>query len=205
MVQMQKNSLILVVCSLIFLLLGEANAQTYNSTPSHNNELGFNFSVAMSGTGFGGFYRLAIWSYMHVGFNFNFFIMRDDKEFQYVDPSTGFPRTANKINRLYFIPVNIELKKRLFVNDIEDNFRPYITLQAGGIYGMNFPRAEELANQSRWSYNFVIGFGVDVKNSENFFIGVRPQYRIVYFNEEIAQKTNHSAFEIVVELGGRLK
>ena len=199
-----KSYFLLLNFFLLHTLVFNGIAQNYDSPPSHKNEVGFDFSVAMSGTGIGGFYRFPIWSYSHIGVNANFFIMRDDKEFQYVDPYTGFPSTANKINRLFFIPVNIEFKKRLFVNDIEDNFRPHLIFQAGGIYGMNFPKAEGLDNQSQWSYNFIIGFGVDFNNKDKFFIGVRPQFRFIYFDKEIAQKTDHSAFEIVIEFGGRL-
>jgi hypothetical protein len=50
----------------------------------------------------------------------------------------------------------------------------------------------------------MVGFGVDINNKEKFYLGVRPQFRFIYFDEEIAQKTNHSAFEIVIEFGGRL-
>jgi hypothetical protein len=49
-----------------------------------------------------------------------------------------------------------------------------------------------------------IGFGVDVTSNENFFISIRPQYRIFYFPQSIAGQKNHSNFEIRVEFGKRL-
>jgi hypothetical protein len=69
---------------------------------------------------------------------------------------------------------------------------------------MNFPKVEELDNESQFSYNFVLGMGIDMNNKGKYFITIRPQYRIIYFPHEIAQKKNHSNFEIKIEVGGRI-
>lgn len=172
--------------------------------PIHTDEMGINFSLAMSGLGFGGFYRKAFGSYTYIGANLNFFIMRDDKEYEYYDPYFGTSLKANNVNRLFFIPFNLELKKRLFANDIEDSFRPHFIIQGGIIYGMNYPRAEGLKNEHQFSYDFVLGVGADITNRDKYFVTIRPQYRFVYFAKEIAQKKNHSSFEIKLEFGGRL-
>ena len=44
---------------------------------------------------------------------------------------------------------------------------------------------------------------IDFTTNENFYLTVRPQYRFIYFPKAIAGKTNHSNFEIRVELGKR--
>ncbi len=192
----------LVLVYLVYAPNGQAQEEDLSTV--HTNELGVNFSLGMSGFGLGGFYRKALGSYAFIGVNVNFFIMRDDKEFEYFDPVLGYSRKANDINRLFFIPLNLEFKKRLFAEDIEDNFRPHFIIQGGLIYGMNFPKPDQLKNESQFTYNFVFGFGADITNKEKYFITIRPQYRIIYFSDEIAQKKNHSSFEIKLELGGRL-
>lgn len=179
-------------------------AQDENYQITHYSERGFSFSMGFSGTGVGAFYRKALTSYSHIGIAAEFFIMRDDKEFQGFD-IFGRPVSVNKVNRLFFFPVNVEFKKRLFVNDIEDNFRPHLVLQAGTIFGMNFPKAKELSNEFQFSLDAVIGLGVDVKNGKDYFIGIRPQYRIIYFPSAIAGKKNHSNLEIKLEVGGWMK
>jgi hypothetical protein len=173
-------------------------------TTIHTDEVGLNFSLAMSGFGIGGFYRKALGSYTYLGANLSFYMMRDDKEYEYYDAYYAIPVKANDVNRLFFIPLNIEFKKRLFADDIEDSFRPHILVQGGIIYGMNFPKVKELKNESEFSYNFAFGFGIDMTNKEKYFITIRPQYRIIYFSHDIAQKKNHSNFEIKLEIGGRL-
>ncbi|RMG63635.1 MAG: hypothetical protein D6715_10985 [Calditrichaeota bacterium] len=177
------------------------HAQDENYQITHYGEKGFSFSMGFAGTGVGAFYRKALPHYSHIGITAEFFIMRDDKEFQGFD-IFGRPVSINKVNRLFFLPVNIEFKKRLFVNDIEDNFRPHLVVQAGTIFGMNFPKADELSNEFQFSLNAVIGLGVDVKNGKDYFIGIRPQYRIIYFPSAIAGKKNHSNLEIKLEVGG---
>ncbi len=179
------------------------------SVPTHKNERGLSFSLASSGLGVGGFYRFALPNFLYIGADLEFFILRDDKEFEFVD-GFGNAFKINDVNRFFEIPLNIELKKRLFANDIEDNFRPHLMAQAGVIFGMNFPRellidekAVQPDNEYELSYNLLVGFGVDVTTRENFFFTVRPQFRYVFYQNKIAGKRDHSAFEIKLEIGGQ--
>ncbi|NIU01441.1 MAG: hypothetical protein GWN01_11155, partial [Nitrosopumilaceae archaeon] len=94
---------------------------------------------------------------------------------------------------------------------IEDNFRPHVMLQGGAIFGMNFPKERQTRSgvirpddEFKFSYNFLVGFGVDFTTRKNFFATIRPQYRITYFPDTIAGKKNHSSFEIKLEIGGQL-
>jgi hypothetical protein len=201
---MPRKFLLFLPLLLIGLYPFQEYSQVYTSKVTHRDEVGGGFIVAMSGIGFGGFFRKAIFGFSYFGVNVNFFLMRDDKEFEYIDPITGFPAQANKVNRLFYIPVNLEFKKRLFANSIEDNFRPYFTLQGGIIYGMNFPKEEALENQFEFGYNFLIGFGVDVRSNDNAFFSIRPEFRFINFKNAIAGKKDHSTFEIQIEIGGRL-
>ncbi|RMF58946.1 MAG: hypothetical protein D6748_07455 [Calditrichaeota bacterium] len=185
-------------------------AQEIDAPPSHKNERGLSFSLATAGLGLGGFYRKALPHFIHLGVNLEFFILRDDKEFEFID-NFGRAFKINDVNRFFTIPLTVELKKRMFTNDIEDDFRPHILAQAGVIYGMNFPRDifvdEDVVkpkNQFEFTYNFIVGIGVDVTTRENYFFTIRTQYRYVFFPEIIAGKRNHSAFEIKLELGGQL-
>lgn len=187
-----------------------AFAQIYETAPLHGNEKGFGIDLSMSGLGLGGFYRKAVSGFMHIGFSADFFIMKDDKEFSFYDPYVGYIK-INNVNRLFLIPVNMELKKRFFANDIEDSFRPFGVAKIGVIFGMNFPDKEAARfyganadNQYEISYNAVVGVGTDFGGKGKYFVSVRPQYRFVYFSNTIAGKKNHSSFEIKIEIGSRV-
>jgi len=184
--------------------------------PKHGNEYGAGITLAMSGFGLGGFYRMSLPGYFHAGASLDFYMMRDDNEFTYYD-YWGIPRQINKFNRLFLVPLSVELKKRIFENSIEDDFRPYLVGIGGLTFGMNFPQynpqfayltPEEQArlprdNEYRLSLNLGVGFGIDITTSENYFFSIRPQYRIIYFPKNIAGKSNHSTFEIRLEIGKR--
>jgi hypothetical protein len=201
----------------LILLLNLCYSQYEDVSPIHANEYGAGITLSMSGFGLGGFYRIAYTKFLHLGANLDFYMLRDDKEIQFYDPS-GYYYEVNNFNRFFMIPLNIEIKKRIFQNSIEENFRPYFTSSAGVAFGMNFPNRSVINynlippeeadkyprnNQFNFAYCFAIGFGVDFTTSENFFLTIRPQYRFNYFPKIIAGKKDHSSFEIRLELGAR--
>ncbi|MGH1365172.1 MAG: hypothetical protein ACRBF0_16550 [Calditrichia bacterium] len=177
----------------------------------HKNEGGFSISLASNGIGIGGFYRIAMPNFFYTGVNLEFFVLRDDKETDIAFNTAFGPQVAkfNDINRFFTVPLNVELKKRIFTSSIENNFRPHLLGQTGVVFGMNFPNTVLVEgvevrpdNQYEISYNLVGGIGVDFATRENYFATVRLQYRYVLFNQEIASKENHSAIEIKFEIGG---
>jgi hypothetical protein len=213
-----RNMSVIVSLFIIFMTAKSMPAQFDDPVPAHGNEYGAGITIAMSGFGLGGFYRFAFPSYFHLGAHLDFYIMRDEKEFSGYDVF-GFPVQINKFNRLFLVPVSVELKKRFFQNDIEENFRPYVVTSGGVTFGMNFPRNNDIEfsnlppeeqerlprdNEYQLTFNLALGIGIDVTSNENFFISIRPQYRFFYFPRTIAGQKNHSNFEIRIEFGKRL-
>lgn len=222
-----KSPLFIAIIFMVFLFFGQSFAQSNDvqtneygyleAEPSHKNERAFSFSLSTNGLALGGLYRFKLPNYTHLGINLEFFAIRDDNEIAIVDPFTGRPFKLNDANRMFMIPVNLELKKRLFTHSIEDDFRPHLMFQAGGAYGMNFPKEVLIDtnsdgvlervqpdNQFQLTYNLLAGFGVDIKTRGNFFATIRPQYRYTFFPETIAGKKDHSTFEIKIEIGTQL-
>ncbi len=200
---------LLVVTLCMGPVFGQIEYEEFDTPVIHKNERAFTFSLATNGLAIGGLYRKALPGYFQAGLSLEFLILRDDKEFETFDPFFGTPIKINDVNQLYMIPLNLELKKRLFAQDIENNFRPHAMLQVGAIYGMNFPREftlngvqQKRDNQFSFTTNIVIGFGADISTKENFFFTIRPQYRITAFTSPIAGSANHNAFEIKFEVGG---
>ncbi len=179
--------------------------------PQHGTEYGLGFTLAMGGFGLGGYYRLALPAFSGLGVSADFYMMRDDKEYEIYDPYYNYYYQLNKINRLFFIPLHVEYKKRFFTNDIEDNFRPFLVAGGGGVLGMNFPRKTLVEggdyprkNEFRFTVDFFVGVGVDITTNENYYFSIRPQIRFVQFPQSIAGERNHSTFEIRLELGKRV-
>ena len=58
----------------------------------------------------------------------------------------------NKINNVYIFDLQMTLKRRLFAEDLDDSFRPFISGGFGPVFGMNFPEDESLKDQYEWSF-----------------------------------------------------
>ncbi|RMI14395.1 MAG: hypothetical protein D6681_05210 [Calditrichaeota bacterium] len=200
-----------ILIVLFTLYAGPGNAQEDNleSVPVHKNEKGLSFSLATSGLGLGVLYRKALPSFFYVGVNLEFFMLRDDHELEIFDPVFGQFVKINDENNLFIIPLNLEVKKRLFANDIENNFRPHVLAQVGAVFGMNFPndivtftgQRIDKDNEFRLTYDALIGLGVDFTTRKDYYATIRTQYRYAYFPKSIAGKKDHSAFEIRFEVG----
>ena len=203
--------------ALLFFLLGgltQLPAQVFveeKSKPTPADQRGFSVVIGMDGFGFGAAYRKALPGYFYLGAIADFFIVRGEREISVYDPYYGAYITINKESQLFFLPVNVELKRQLFAEVIEENFQPHLFAQAGAIFGLNIPekRFYELRDipvpprEFKVSYNFVIGIGADIISKQSAYLTIRPQFRYVYFPQAIAGQKDHSAFEISLEFGKR--
>ncbi|APF16826.1 hypothetical protein [Caldithrix abyssi] len=159
------------------------------------------FSVVESGSGFGAFYALPLKGYYHIGAEFDVFLLRDKNQIDYIDPWTGYPITINKENNAYMMDLILSIKKRLFAREIDDTLRPFIVVGGGPVYGINFPEDPNRKDEYRPGLSAYVGTGVDIALESQYFLGLRLQYRFIKFSESFAQKTNHSTFDIRLEIG----
>jgi hypothetical protein len=75
---------VVLVFVLLLFLLNYAPTQQYQEVPpQHFNEYGLGITLAMSGFGLGGFYRVAFPNFFHVGASLDFYMMNDENEFNY--------------------------------------------------------------------------------------------------------------------------
>jgi hypothetical protein len=166
-------------------------------------EAGLVFTMAETGSGVGAFYAIPFASIFHVGATLNAYFLRDSKQFDYQDPYTGYIYSINNVNNVYIFDAMITLKRRLFSEDLDESFRPFLTGGFGPVYGFNNPEDDRVANQEEWSFGGFVGAGADVSVDKKFFISVRTQYRILPFSHRLGETKNHSMFELRFEIGRR--
>ena len=138
------------VCSLLLLFAFSQINFAHNEIQSDEDdylrqaktEIGAVFTMAETGSGFGAFIALPFGSIFHVGATVDGYFLRDSKQFEYINPYTGYRQSINDINDVYLIDIMLTLKRRLFAQDMHDSFRPFITGGFGPVYGMNFPEDE---------------------------------------------------------------
>lgn len=149
------------------------------------------------------FFSLPFGSRFHAGISLDAFFLRDSKQIEYSDPYYGGYYQMNKVNNVYIFDVQLAIKRRLFAEDLDDSFRPFISGGFGPVFGMNFPEDEQLKDEYEWSFGGFIGGGADITFDKRYFIGVRGQYRIIPFSRRLGESSNQSMFELRVEIGRR--
>ena len=204
------NKLILVIFILLGILISTALAQDESNAYSKekfeqiSTEAGLVFSMAESGSGGGAFLALPFGSLFHAGVAFDVYFLRDSKQIEYVDPYySGRSYQMNKINNVYIFDLQVTIKRRLFAEDLDDTFRPFLSGGFGPVFGMNFPEDDRLPEQYEWSFGGFVGGGADITFDKKYFVGVRGQYRIIPFSRRLGETKNHTMFELRFEIGWR--
>ena len=95
----------------------------------------------------------------------------------------------------------ITLKKRLFAREIDDTLRPFVMIGTGPVYGINFPEDPKRKDEFVFGFSGYLASGVDIALESQYFLGLRLQYRFIKFSDSFAQRTNHSTFDIRLEIG----
>ena len=169
--------------------------------PKSFKQSGVAFSVVEQGTGIGIFYALPTRGFYHFGAEFDVFLLRDRNQIDLIDPWTGLPITINKENNAYMMDFLLTLKKRLFAHEIDDTLRPFVMIGAGPVYGINFPEDKRRKDEYVPGVSGYLASGVDIALESQYFLGLRLQYRAIKFTKNFAQRSNHSTFDIRLEIG----
>jgi len=168
-----------------------------------STEGGLVFTMAESGSGGGAFFSLPFGSLFHAGVAVDVLFLRDSKQIEYRDPYYGGVYQMNKINNVYIFDFQISIKRRLFADDLDDSFRPFLSGGLGPVFGMNFPEDESKPDQYEWSIGGFVGGGADITFDKKYFVGVRGQYRMIPFSRRLGETKNHTMFELRFEIGRR--
>lgn len=171
--------------------------------PTSQAQAGGAFSLLESGSGAGAFAEWPVGSFFSAGASFNIYMLRDNSQVEGYDPFTGYPVTYNKVNNVYLFDLGFILKKRLLAREIDDQFRPFVSLIAGPVYGMNFPEVKNLPDQYVWAWSVAGATGVDVVLDTGYMMGMQLKYRVMQFYKNLGEikNGNYSTLDIRLEIG----
>ena len=184
------------------------------SAPTHS--WGIDVLISNGGLGLGAFYRKKYSDDLSGFLNFSITEARDDDEKDFVD-YYGNKFTPGKINRFLTIPLFVGLEKRLFQDDIVDNFRPYVNIAAGPTMIYVFPYNEEYFNalgkgQLKYTLGGYVGMGAFFGSEQSTLLGINLRYYFLpyYFGDGIEsmrvagqtyRKKSFGGFFITVNFG----
>ncbi len=112
------------------------------STPlnmHYQSGLTFDFVVNNFGFGIGGQYRRVLAPQMEGIINLRVTGLRDASEQTFTDVFFGQQVVPNKFQRAFAFPVMTGLRKRLFADSVQDQYRFFVSASAGAVAAFSFP------------------------------------------------------------------
>ena len=154
---------------------------------SFKRAFGLNIMISTNGFGLGLFYRREFSDELSGALDFTVSESRDDDEKEFTD-IYGRPITIGKVNRFLILPVVFSIEKRMFKDEILDNFRPYVTGGIGPTMIYVFPYNEEYFSalgkgKLRYTFGGYIGAGAYFGTEPSSLLGLNFRYYYVpYFS-----------------------
>ncbi len=196
--------------SLVFGNLTSVSS-TPEAPPSYRNSWGIDVLVSTNGFGLGTFYRHEYSDDFSGYLDFSISEAKDDNEVSYVD-YFGNSYTPGKVNRFLVLPVYAGIEKRLFKDDIMDNFRPFINAAVGPSMIYVFPYNEEYFSalghgQFKYTAGGYVGLGAYFGSEKSNILGMNIRYYYIPYPggleslTYVAPKTQFGGFYITLNFG----
>jgi hypothetical protein len=178
-----------------------------------SNSMGVDVLVSSGGFGLGAFYRHEYSDVISSFVDFSISEAKDDDERDFVD-YFGNRITYGKVNRFMILPLFVGIQKRLFKDDILDNFRPYISAAAGPMMIYVFPNNEEFFTaighgRPKYSVGGYIGFGAYFGTERSTMFGLNLRYYFLPYPAGIESlqgttKKEFGGFFVTMNFGGAI-
>lgn len=133
----------------------------------YKSGFGFLFTINDFGFGAGGQFRKTINTNTEGLLTLRITGIKDPKEQTYIDYYFGFKTTPNKYKRIISFPLNIGVKRRLFAEQISDNFRVFTSVSAGPVLAYSFPYFND-SNNNGFQENNVNVYGISERAYDIF-------------------------------------
>jgi len=179
-------------------------------TNTFDRACGLNLMVPTNGFGLGMFYRREFSDVLSGAVDFAVSEARDEDEKEFTD-MYGRPITIGKVNRFLVMPIYVSIEKRLFKDEILDNFRPYITGAVGPSLIYVFPYNEEYFSalgkgSLRYSFGGYLGAGAYFGSDPSSLLGLNLRYYYIPYyagleNLEGVNKTEFGGIYISLSFG----
>jgi len=149
-----------------------------------HNSWGINLLVSTNGFGLGSFYRHEYSDDISGFLDFSISEAKDDDEKDYYDYYTGQRFTPGKVSRFLVLPLFVGVEKRLFADEIMDNFRPYVNIAGGPAMIFVFPYNEEYFNalghgSPKYTFGGYIGLGAFFGSERSNLLGLNVRYYFI--------------------------
>jgi len=226
---MKPHQIILLVVALLAILT-PARAQhsssvVYDSVetrlapriagPLRKNAWGANILLSTNGFGLGTFYHRQHTRDFASFVDLSISEAKDDQEVEYYNPYTGQTFVPGKINRFLMFPLIFGVEKRLFEDQILDNFRPYIDGGVGPTMIFVFPYNDDYftalgKGQPKYTVSGYVGVGAYFGGDDSNVMGINMRYYYIPYPNglesyvtgiDVTRKNQFGGFYITLHFG----
>ena len=177
------------------------------------NSLGVDIMISTNGFGLGTFFRHEYSDEVSGFLDFSISEAKDEDEKEYID-YYGNTFVPDKVNRFLLLPLFAGVQKRMFKDDILDNFRPYITGAVGPTMIYVFPYDDEYFSAlgrgtPRYTVGGYVGAGAYFGTERSNLLGLNFRYYYIPYPSGIeslvgVDKTQFGGVYISLSYGGAL-
>jgi len=170
------------------------------------NSWGVNILASTNGFGAGAFYRHEFERDLTGYIDFAISEAKDDNEVDFVD-YYGNPYTPGKVNRFLIFPLYFGIEKRLFADDIMDNFRPFVNAAVGPTMIYVFPYNEEYftalgKGQPKYTIGGYAGLGAYFGSEAANVFGLNLRYYFVPYPHGLTSMATATGISTKTQFGG---
>jgi hypothetical protein len=155
----------------------------------YDHESGVNLGMSLIGGGIGIGYRKYINRIYSFSGTLSLVWVRDPKEFSYID-YYGYARKINGNNTVILVPLQFDFRRRLFTEDIDESFQPFVNLGAGIVPGMNFP--QKGSDETALTGMIFTGAGFTMVSSDALAITISLQLQGTVFPKKFGGRKDYS-------------
>lgn len=187
----------LIFASILLISFINVNAQEIGELAPEKEPMvfpyhayGIDIMFSEAGFGLGTFFRSSL-SNQKITFFADFSISesKDEKEFEYVDIFGQPIPQANKVNRIFLLPLNFGMQYRFLENVVYDNLRPYINFGVGPTFVVTTPYEKEFFSsfgsaRMKYAAGGYVGLGANFGIDRSSLVGINLRYYLVHFFDE---------------------
>ena len=151
---------------------------------------GVDLLISTNGFGVGTFFRHEYSDVFSGYIDFSISEAKDDNEVEFIDVY-GNTFSPGKVNRFLVLPLFVGIQKRMFKDDITDNFRPFIEAAVGPSMIYVFPYDQEYFSalgkgHPRYTVGGYLGIGSYFGSEQSNILGMNIRYYFVPYPGGIA-------------------
>lgn len=211
--RVRKSIFVVLIVSFISLT-GTSYSQVNpsNSIQKEKRPKQADFFFNISDTGIGGGLKIlytALNEDTKMGYGFMISGVRGENESVVVDPFDpfGIPRKIGNNFFTLIVPVNFTIKRRILRDAIDSNMRPFITAEAGPIFGIAFPNRDENGfnysfgtklgkGKGQLSGNLFAGFGVEIGSPDTREFGITFGFHYIRFPNALGERKEYAGVDL---------